>query len=67
MKPHLTVPLSLRLVLAGALCVGASLLTSGCSSVGAASGAPLGVRTGFPSSNTPTPDSAPGRPTVTCL
>ena len=36
----------LRLVAAGALCVGASLLTSGCSSVGAASGAAAGVASG---------------------
>ena len=36
-----------RLVLAGALCVGASLLTSGCSSVGAASGAAAGVASGL--------------------
>jgi hypothetical protein len=57
MKPHLTetasdtrswplrigFPVSLRLLLAGALCVGASVLTSGCSSVGAASGAAAGV------------------------
>ena len=65
MKPHLTVsasdtrrltlrvgfPVSLRLVLAGALCVGASLLTSGCSSVGAASGAAAGVATGLVTAN----------------
>ncbi|CAE6814123.1 hypothetical protein R69608_06665 [Paraburkholderia nemoris] len=41
----------LRLVLAGALCVGASLLTSGCSSVGAASGAAAGVASGLVTSN----------------
>ena len=40
-----------RLVLAGALCVGASLLTSGCSSVGAASGAAAGVASGLVTSN----------------
>jgi hypothetical protein len=38
-------------VLAGALCVGASLLTSGCSSVGAASGAAAGVATGLVTAN----------------
>ncbi|MFM0739459.1 hypothetical protein PQQ51_19635 [Paraburkholderia xenovorans] len=41
----------LRLVLASALCVGASLLTSGCSSVGAASGAAAGVASGLVTSN----------------
>ncbi|CAE6749590.1 hypothetical protein R69746_02895 [Paraburkholderia aspalathi] len=41
----------LRLMLAGALCVGASLLTSGCSSVGAASGAAAGVASGLVTSN----------------
>ncbi|WP_211609831.1 hypothetical protein [Paraburkholderia haematera] len=41
----------LRLVLAGALCVGASLLTSGCSSVGAASGAAAGVASGLVTAN----------------
>lgn len=41
----------LRLVLAGALCVGASILTSGCSSVGAASGAAAGVASGLVTSN----------------
>lgn len=41
----------LRLVLAGAICVGASLLTSGCSSVGAASGAAAGVASGLVTSN----------------
>ena len=41
----------LRLVLAGALCVGASVLTSGCSSVGAASGAAAGVASGLVTSN----------------
>ncbi len=41
----------LRLVLAGAVCVCASLLTSGCSSVGAASGAAAGVASGLVTSN----------------
>ncbi|MFM0335697.1 hypothetical protein [Paraburkholderia fungorum] len=41
----------LRLVLMGALCVGASLLTSGCSSVGAMSGAAAGVASGLVTSN----------------
>lgn len=41
----------LRLVLAGVICVGASLLTSGCSSVGAASGAAAGVASGLVTSN----------------
>ncbi|CAE6721889.1 hypothetical protein R75483_01779 [Paraburkholderia domus] len=41
----------LRLVLAGALCIGASLLTSGCSSVGAASGAAAGVASGLVTAN----------------
>jgi hypothetical protein len=41
----------LRLIAAGALCVGASLLTSGCSSVGAASGAAAGVASGLVTSN----------------
>ncbi|MFM0070402.1 hypothetical protein PQQ86_04415 [Paraburkholderia sediminicola] len=41
----------LRVVLAGALCVGVSLLTSGCSSVGAASGAAAGVASGLVTSN----------------
>lgn len=41
----------LRLVLAGVLCVGASMLTSGCSSVGAASGAAAGVASGLVTSN----------------
>ncbi|WP_429300055.1 hypothetical protein [Paraburkholderia sp. GAS199] len=41
----------LRLVLAGALVVGASLMTSGCSSVGAASGAAAGVASGLVTSN----------------
>jgi hypothetical protein len=41
----------LRLVLAGALCVGASVMTSGCSSVGAASGAAAGVASGLVTSN----------------
>lgn len=41
----------LRLVLAGAICVGASLLTSGCSSVGAASGAAAGVASGLVTAN----------------
>ncbi|MFP3566002.1 hypothetical protein [Paraburkholderia sp. SIMBA_030] len=41
----------LRLVLAGALCAGASLLTSGCSSIGAASGAAAGVASGLVTSN----------------
>jgi hypothetical protein len=40
-----------RLLLAGALCVGASLLTSGCSSVGAVSGAAAGVASGLVTSN----------------
>jgi hypothetical protein len=41
----------LRLALAGALCVGAGLLTSGCSSVGAASGAAAGVASGLVTTN----------------
>ncbi|HEY4297664.1 MAG TPA: hypothetical protein VGM85_14425 [Paraburkholderia sp.] len=41
----------LRLIAAGTLCVGASLLTSGCSSVGAASGAAAGVASGLVTSN----------------
>lgn len=41
----------LRLALAGAICVGASLLTSGCSSVGAASGAAAGVASGLVTAN----------------
>jgi len=41
----------LRLMLAGALCVGASLVTSGCSSVGAASGAAAGVASGLVTAN----------------
>lgn len=44
-------PINLRLLLAGAVCVGASLLTSGCSSVGAATGAAAGIATGLVSSN----------------
>ncbi|HZZ13527.1 MAG TPA: hypothetical protein VFE79_22800 [Paraburkholderia sp.] len=40
-----------RLLLAGALCVAASLLTSGCASVGAASGAAAGVASGLVTSN----------------
>jgi hypothetical protein len=36
---------------AGALCVGASLLASGCSSIGAASGAAAGVASGLVTSN----------------
>ncbi|NML32957.1 hypothetical protein HHL14_19225 [Paraburkholderia sp. G-4-1-8] len=41
----------MRLLAAGALCVGASLLTSGCSSIGAASGAAAGVASGIVTSN----------------
>jgi hypothetical protein len=41
----------LRLIAAGALCVGASLLTSGCSSIGAASGAAAGIASGIVTSN----------------
>ncbi|MCC8396344.1 hypothetical protein LJ656_27515 [Paraburkholderia sp. MMS20-SJTR3] len=41
----------LRLFAAGALCVGASLLTSGCASIGAASGAAAGVASGIVTSN----------------
>jgi hypothetical protein len=41
----------LRLIAAGALCVGASLLSSGCSSIGAASGAAAGVASGLVTSN----------------
>ncbi|AXE94144.1 hypothetical protein CUJ90_04175 [Paraburkholderia terricola] len=41
----------MRLLLAGAVCAGASLLTSGCSSVGAASGAAAGVASGLITSN----------------
>jgi hypothetical protein len=41
----------LRLVAAAALCVGASLLASGCSSIGAASGAAAGVASGIVTSN----------------
>ncbi|APA85445.1 hypothetical protein BJG93_08685 [Paraburkholderia sprentiae WSM5005] len=41
----------LRLIAAGALCVGASLLASGCSSIGAASGAAAGVASGIVTSN----------------
>lgn len=41
----------LRLMLAGALCVGASMMTSGCSSVGAASGAAAGIASGLVTSN----------------
>jgi hypothetical protein len=41
----------LRLVLAGAICVGASLLTSDCSSVGAVSGAAAGVASGLVTTN----------------
>ncbi len=41
----------LRLMLAGALCVGASIVTSGCSSVGAASGAAAGIASGLVTSN----------------
>lgn len=44
-------PINLRLLLAGAVCVGASLLTSGCASVGAATGAAAGIATGLVSSN----------------
>ncbi|RDK00565.1 hypothetical protein DLM46_23075 [Paraburkholderia lacunae] len=41
----------LRLALASALCVSAGLLTSGCSSVGAASGAAAGVASGLVTTN----------------
>jgi hypothetical protein len=41
----------LRLFAAGALCVGATLMTSGCSSIGAASGAAAGVASGIVTSN----------------
>jgi hypothetical protein len=41
----------IRLIAAGALCVGASLLASGCSSIGAASGAAAGVASGIVTSN----------------
>jgi hypothetical protein len=41
----------LRLMLVAVLCAGASLLTSGCSSVGAASGAAAGVASGLVTSN----------------
>ncbi|WP_233833131.1 hypothetical protein [Paraburkholderia sp. ZP32-5] len=41
----------LRLLAAGALCVGASLLASGCASIGAASGAAAGVASGIVTSN----------------
>ncbi|CAD6522458.1 hypothetical protein LMG28140_01387 [Paraburkholderia metrosideri] len=41
----------LRLIAAGALCVGASLMTSGCTSIGAASGAAAGVASGIFTSN----------------
>lgn len=46
-----SLPMSARFVLAGALCVGASLLTSGCSSVGAASGAAAAVASGLVTAN----------------
>ncbi len=49
-----SLPLSgnrLRLLAAGALCVGASLLASGCASIGAASGAAAGVASGIVTSN----------------
>jgi membrane protein implicated in regulation of membrane protease activity len=51
MKSRLTMPTRVRLVLAAALCVGASVLTSGCSSVGAASGAAAGVASGLVTAN----------------
>jgi hypothetical protein len=41
----------LRLIAAGAVCVGATLMTSGCSSIGAASGAAAGVASGIFTSN----------------
>ncbi|HEX3382544.1 MAG TPA: hypothetical protein VHU21_22505 [Paraburkholderia sp.] len=41
----------MRLFATGALCVGASLLASGCSSIGAASGAAAGVASGIVTSN----------------
>jgi hypothetical protein len=44
-------PINLRLLLAAGVCVGASLLTSGCGSVGAATGAAAGIATGLVSSN----------------
>jgi hypothetical protein len=48
----LPVPVSrLRLLAASALCVGASLLASGCASIGAASGAAAGVASGIVTSN----------------
>ncbi|RFU46141.1 hypothetical protein [Paraburkholderia sp. DHOC27] len=50
-RPSPGFSVSLRLVLAGAVCVGASLLTSGCASVGTAAGAAAGVATGIVSSN----------------
>src|ERR1700744_4141720 len=49
-----SLPLSgnrLRLLAASALCVGASLLASGCASIGAASGAAAGVASGIVTSN----------------
>jgi len=49
-----TLPVSnnkLRLLAASALCVGASLLASGCASIGAASGAAAGVASGIVTSN----------------
>ena len=48
--PRVT-PLGVRLALASVLCVGASVLTSGCSSVGAASGAAAGVASGLVTAN----------------
>ena len=51
MKSRLTMPMRVRFVLAAALCVGASVLTSGCSSVGAASGAAAGVASGLVTAN----------------
>ncbi|KXU89214.1 hypothetical protein CI15_09255 [Paraburkholderia monticola] len=49
----LSVPMRgrMRLVAAVALCVGGSLLASGCSSIGAASGAAAGVASGIVTSN----------------
>ena len=49
----LSVPMRdrMRLVAAAALCVGGSLLASGCSSIGAASGAAAGVASGIVTSN----------------
>jgi hypothetical protein len=44
-------PISMRLALAGAVCAGACLLTSGCSSIGAATGAAAGIASGIVSSN----------------